>query len=223
MRDGANFAVRKKTGVANQSSWFRDLSYALLLHENVVKLAYAGTYLAEIAEVVVQEWLNRQGFFTIRGKRDGNRELDILAVKWDNGKASRWHYEVQVSSKPISYISKWPVEEQRKYGVPASSARKLSPEVLSKHVDVWVEKRFKAPEVRKVRESLAPGAWNEAFVHGNVKSPDELRFIEKHGVKLVSFKRILHDLSTHQKRRTGAAGSDLAELVELAMSKFEAK
>jgi hypothetical protein len=99
----------------------------------------------------------------------------------------------------------------------------LSPEVLSKHVDACIEKKFKAREVHKIRESLAPGDWNEAFVHGNVKSLEELRLIEKHGVKLVPFKVILQDLSIHQERRTGAAGSDLAELVELAMSKFEAK
>ena len=34
-----------------------------------------------LAEEVVQEWLNRQGFFTIRGIKAGNSEIDLLAVR----------------------------------------------------------------------------------------------------------------------------------------------
>jgi len=169
--------------------------------------------MAEIAEAIVEEWLNRQGYFTIRDKRDGNRELDILAVKWEKDKPTCWHYEVQVSSKPISYIAKWPREDQRKYGVPASSARKKSPELIRKHVDGWVKKKFRAPEIHKLLESLAPGVWNEALVHGRVRHQEELDLIEKHGVKLVPFTEVLQDLSKDERKRSGAAGSELTELL----------
>ena len=34
-----------------------------------------------LAEAVVEEWLNRQGYFTIRGIKLGNDEIDILAIR----------------------------------------------------------------------------------------------------------------------------------------------
>lgn len=58
-----------------------------------------------LAEVVVEEWLNQQGYFTIRGAKLGNDEIDILALRvLSNGVIERRHIEVQVSIKPIGYI-----------------------------------------------------------------------------------------------------------------------
>jgi len=48
---------------------------------------------------------------------------------------------------------------------------------------------------------LAPGVWNEALIHGNVKSVDELHLIEKHGIKLIAFATILQDLSRGNERK----------------------
>jgi hypothetical protein len=36
--------------------------------------------LALFAEALVEEWLNRKGYFTIRGVKVGNSEIDLLAV-----------------------------------------------------------------------------------------------------------------------------------------------
>jgi len=36
---------------------------------------------ALLAEEVAEEWLNRQGYFTIRGIKLGVHEIDILAFK----------------------------------------------------------------------------------------------------------------------------------------------
>jgi hypothetical protein len=44
-----------------------------------------------LAEEGVQEWLNRNGFFTIRGARAGRQEMDLLAIRWrpeSGGKAA---------------------------------------------------------------------------------------------------------------------------------------
>ena len=60
--------------------------------------------MALLAESLVEEWLNRQGFFTIRGVRAGVDELDLLAVrpsKNSNGLEAR-HVEVQMSVNPIA-------------------------------------------------------------------------------------------------------------------------
>jgi hypothetical protein len=62
-----------------------------------------------LAEVVVEEWLNRQGYFTIRGVKLGNDEIDILAIRpLANGTIERRHIEVSVSTNPISYFSPLP-------------------------------------------------------------------------------------------------------------------
>lgn len=50
--------------------------------------------MALIAEEVVEEWLNRKGFFSIRGIKLGVREMDILAVRHGEGGIDRRHYEV---------------------------------------------------------------------------------------------------------------------------------
>jgi len=38
--------------------------------------------MALLAEKIVEEWLNRQGYFTIRGIKMGVHKIDMLAVKW---------------------------------------------------------------------------------------------------------------------------------------------
>ena len=54
------------------------------------------------AETLVEEWFNRNGYFTIRGLKDKIEEIDILAVKNIGG--NNWdciHCEVQVSIRPV--------------------------------------------------------------------------------------------------------------------------
>ncbi len=67
--------------------------------------------MALLAEEIVEEWLNRQGYFTIRGIKTGVQEIDLLAVKWENNfQVKRRHIEVQASMRPVSYISSVPKE-----------------------------------------------------------------------------------------------------------------
>lgn len=47
--------------------------------------------MALIAEEVVEEWLNQQGYFTIRGIKIGVHEMDILAVKFEGSKSDLRH------------------------------------------------------------------------------------------------------------------------------------
>ena len=57
-----------------------------------------------LAESLVEEWLNRAGYFTIRGARFGVNELDLLAVRPGPSGPEVRHIEVQVSTNPIAYI-----------------------------------------------------------------------------------------------------------------------
>lgn len=38
--------------------------------------------MALLVEKIVEEWLNRQGYFTLRGIKMGVQEIYLLAVKW---------------------------------------------------------------------------------------------------------------------------------------------
>ena len=61
--------------------------------------------MAILAESVVEEWLNRQRFFTIRGVKHGVNEMDVLAVQSSQDwKVVGWHVEVQVGFRPVGYI-----------------------------------------------------------------------------------------------------------------------
>jgi len=56
-----------------------------------------------LGEEVVEEWLNRNGYFTIRGIRVRVDEIDILAIRpLPDGKHECRHIEVQLSINSIS-------------------------------------------------------------------------------------------------------------------------
>jgi len=65
--------------------------------------------MALLGESLVEEWLNRDGFFTIRGVRHGVDEMDLLAIRREkSGKVIGRHVEVQISFRPIGFIAKLP-------------------------------------------------------------------------------------------------------------------
>jgi hypothetical protein len=58
-----------------------------------------------LAETLVDEWLNRRGFFTVRGIKDGVEEIDLLGVRPTSNGLEGWHVEVQASFRPVNYIT----------------------------------------------------------------------------------------------------------------------
>ena len=61
--------------------------------------------MALLAESLVDEWLNRQVFFNIRGIKHGVGEIDFLGVRPIGAGLEGWHVEVQASFSPIGYIT----------------------------------------------------------------------------------------------------------------------
>ena len=62
--------------------------------------------MAQIHEKLVEEWLRRQRYFTIRSAKFGVSEIDLLAMSVDhNGKITRRHVEVQISFRPVGFIT----------------------------------------------------------------------------------------------------------------------
>src|SRR5436190_264224 len=95
-----------------------------------------------LAEEIVEEWLNRQGYFTIRGIKIGVDEIDLLAIKPTNsGEIECRHFEVQSSIRPVSYLSRLPKEVQKTSGRAPNTPTRNESEILI-GVEEWVEKNI---------------------------------------------------------------------------------
>jgi len=169
---------------------------------------------ALLAEELVEEWLNRQGYFTIRGIKLGVDEIDLLAVRFvADGVVEYRHIEVQASMRPVSYISRVPKEIQRQ-GKAANSASRNDDELIQ-GVKEWVEKKFFKPKKAKLFGSLAPVKWSSELVLNNVKSENEVKLIAGHGIKILSLSEIVRELSEKDFVIKSASGADFVDLVNM--------
>jgi len=171
-----------------------------------------------LGEELVEEWLNRKGYFTIRRAKIGNGEIDLLAIKYTAEKIDCWHYEVQASLRPVSYICSTP-KELRKEGKAAHNAKKRPLSEIEAGVDEWVEKKFLDSKKKELRRSLWPMKWNFGLVVGNVKHPEELKIIAERNITIISIANIIKSLSPRSKINNNgfkigaASGADLIDLV----------
>ena len=175
--------------------------------------------MALLAEELVEEWLNRNGFFTIRGIKLGVQEIDLLAIGFKDGKTICRHIEVQASIRPISYISTLPKEIQKATGRSSHNAKERSSVEISKGVEEWVEKKYLLPIKEQLRQTLFHGDWKLELVVHQVKYEDELKSIEKHGILIHRLDDIVSELSSSKTIVPGASGSDLLELILLGKTK----
>lgn len=170
--------------------------------------------MALLAEEIVEEWLNRQGYFTIRGIKMGVHEIDLLAVKWlSSSNAECRHVEVQASMRPVSYISRVPKKNQ-KAGRAANSAKR-SDEELIQGVAEWVETKFRRPDKRVLMSSLWNGDWSSELVVNVVKSELEVKLIASHGIKVHRLKNIVASLTNDQFVIGSASGADIIDLIHM--------
>jgi len=169
-----------------------------------------------LAEQLVDEWLNRQGFFTLRGIKRGVHEIDLLGIRMAEGQLEGWQVEVQVSFRPVSYIGRLTKEQQTKIGAKsANSALKRDNRMIEATIDDWVEKKFRSPIKKEMRNLCWKNIdWKYKFVHGKVHAKLELDCIKSHGVELINFKDVLTDLCGHKPGELfGGAGTDIAEMI----------
>lgn len=169
-----------------------------------------------LAESLVEEWLNRNSFFTIRGIKHGNGELDLLGIHREpSGSVTGWHVEVQASFRPVGYIAKLTKEMAHGSGSPRGSAKKRTTEELEACAREWVDSKFRDPNKAEVRESLWSGVeWSFHLVHAVVKDPRELDVFKSEGVTCHPFSQLLGELSHRLPGSySGSAGGDLAEIV----------
>lgn len=171
--------------------------------------------MALLAESLVEEWLNRAGYFTIRGIKIGVDEMDLLAVRPQDGKLEAWHVEVQVSVNPVSYITHLTNEQTKKYGKKKTSAWQRPPDELRKSVEAWVDKKFRSKTKTNARDRAWPNlSWAHHLVHGKVKHPEELELIRKHKIHTIPFYEVLTSLCDKTTgAQKGSAGSDIADMI----------
>ncbi len=170
-----------------------------------------------LAEEIVEEWLNRQGYFTIRGIKVGNDEIDLLAIKPIRGHGLECrHLEVSLSINPIGYIYKFPKDLQKAEGRSVNSAKKRNTEELQRSVSEWIEKKFKQKKKEDLRSNLAPGQkWSLEFVVHRVKSEEELKIISSHGIIVHRFPAVISEIKDPKALIRSASGADLLDLVQM--------
>lgn len=152
--------------------------------------------MALLDEQLVDEWLNRKCFFTMRGIKSGIDEIDLLAVRMADQQLECWHVEVQVSYRPIGYV-----------GGDANARRRTDDELRS-GVEQWVEKKFTAPRKVARRNAILPNAqWKFVFVHGVLRDERELEHMAQLGITLIPYKQVLSELRADD---TGNASSSIA-------------
>ena len=158
--------------------------------------------MALLDEQLVEEWLNRQNFFTMRGIKSGNDEIDLLAIRPKPEGLEWWHVEVQISYRPVNYIGG------------DTNALKRTKNELREGVEQWVAKKFTSPKKAKRRNEILPDAkWRYFLVHAVLKDEAELTIIEELGVELIPYKRVLEDLRSEKKSKSSSAASGIVEML----------
>lgn len=170
--------------------------------------------MALLAEEVVEEWLNRQGYFTIRGIKLGVHELDLLAIKKHRGgQVECRHIEVQASMRPVSYICRVP-KEQQKLGRAANSAKRSEGELVQ-GIAEWVEKKFIHKAKTGLMQELWEGQWSKELVLNVVKSEAEVELIRGYGVSILWLTDIVKALADGRFPIASAAGADFIDLIHM--------
>ncbi|MEY2508824.1 MAG: hypothetical protein QOH01_3153 [Verrucomicrobiota bacterium] len=172
--------------------------------------------MALLAETLVEEWLNRQGFFTIRGIKLGVHEMDLLAIDHQNERRA-WHVEVQASFRPVSYLAGLPTKLAKERGISKTSTKRRSTEDIRASIADWIQRKFFLDAKQTLRTRLSPGTdWSFKFVHGVINEQRELDEIQAAGIELIPLQVILEDLCRPRRSKaefTAAAGGDLAEVI----------
>lgn len=159
--------------------------------------------MAILDEEIVEHWLNRQGFFTMRGVKCGVDEIDLLAIKYKENQLICWHVEVQVSFRPVGYIGG------------DTNARQRSIEEIYLGVKQWVEKKFTSDRKRNKRNSILPEQnWKHILVCAVLKDERELEIMKELGVDIVRYRDVLNDIVSSRQHQTSSIANNIVEILK---------
>lgn len=171
--------------------------------------------MALLAEVLVQEWLNRSGYFTIRGIQCGVHEIDLLAVRClSSGEWDCRHVEVQASSRPVTYLA--PLSSRIKAATNRASrnAKRRSEAEMRECMAEWVSKKWELPAKVEIRNNLAPGPWKYECVIHKLRHEQESELLAEHGVTVRRLTHVVTELGKPNLLKC-VAGSDILDLMEM--------
>lgn len=158
--------------------------------------------MALLDEQLVEEWLNRNKFFTMRGLKCGIDEIDLLALKYADGEPEFWHVEVQVSYRPIGYIGG------------DTNARRRTVDEIKAGVAQWVNKKFTSDRKVQKRNSVVANAnWRYVLVHGVLRDETELDYMREHGIELIQYKTILMYLRDNTSLQSSSVASNITDIL----------
>jgi hypothetical protein len=172
--------------------------------------------MALLAEEIVEEWLNRRGYFTIRGAKTGVDEIGILAIRPEGERLDCRHVEVQASTNPVSWLAPV-IKQDRRRGVASNSARARSPEYVAACVDEWLEKKFFSPKKGCPGEEAGAWPWTLELVVHRLKHPEELDVVRARRIVVHDLARVVREVLAAENL-LGAAGHSLIELIGLDSS-----
>src|SRR5262245_29362682 len=179
--------------------------------------------MALLAEELVEEWLNRQGYFTIRGAKVGVHEIDLLAVRITADGVDYRHIEVQASRNAVSYLTPVPAAVQRSTGRKPFSMKTRDATEMKAAVREWVQKKFDHPAKRRLRQQLGSGPWSRELVVHSVKHPEELDLLAAEGVQVRRLRDVVSAIQAGGLLLGKAAGESLIDLVLLSTAKDHAR
>ena len=151
--------------------------------------------MSDLIADVVGEWLCLKGYFIIRGLKVGLNEIDVLAIKPRDGRiAEAAHYEISISTTPISYLG-------------ARSAKRQSEAEIRKSVARFVAKKYTNVNTVKLIERLVGKQYGRFFVTGNRKHEMEIVALKEHEVKVIPVTQVLAELRDLRRRRKARKGN----------------
>lgn len=160
--------------------------------------------MALLDEELVEYWLNKNGFFCMRGIKDGVNEIDILAVRPSDNGFECWHVEVQVSFRPVSYLGG------------DNNAKKRTAEQLAEGVEQYIHKKFTSDAKVAKRESLLSNAdWKYKLVLAKLKDETEIELLEEHGIEVIRYDSVISELQNDKSSVHSTAGN-IVEILRYA-------
>ena len=167
--------------------------------------------MALLDEQIVEEWLNRQHYFTMRGIKCGVDEIDLLAIKKTDKKFECLHVEVQVSFRPMGYLG-------------IQSAKKRTKEEIKEITKEWVNKKFfQKKKVDKRNEIVSGADWKFIFICGNVKDAYQLDLIKSYGVEVIDYTVPLANLLAESKSISSSQATNILDIVRYSYVKEKTK
>lgn len=165
--------------------------------------------MSHIDEQLVEQWLNKNRFFTIQGLKTGNDEIDFLAIRMrDDGTVEYKHVEVQVSFRPIGFVC----------GLPLATRDQAE---IERGVQAWIYKKFENPKKHKLRETYASKDvdWEYVLVHGEMKHNVEYQIFLNSRIQLIPYTSVLAELTHNSSHVTSSPANGILEIVRYANKK----